>query len=391
MFDLQHRHIDSLLTWYEYHKRLGVSRVYLSIFESENELLQAGKMEGAKRFLKLPDVHYDVVPDCPRCRRDPLVCRERNNCAQAEAIEKCFLKAKRDGVRWAVFGDTDEFITLHPLEQSWADSDIEFPHNGDSGFDHKDTAEAQGALVQLLNSEFDRYSEVSLGKFVFHMEICELPPGATKLPISNLASAAPCRTKGPTCARCLPKKDKNIRHKRCHAVSTGYIILNADKVAHWFLMFQSCFALIINPRTVGMQCPQHGCDADICKGPKGGVDGRRKPILQLPMRNTAVTVHGDWKLGQSVAGTPLASVGDEQCARSHLILSTTKARMYEWQGVGSDRPDNAGKIFNNRTARLEKACIDSGGNSTVVCPPGFVRDTFMAGWAQRHQQKGGGV
>ena len=104
------------------------------------------------------------------------------------------------------------------------------------------------------------------------------------------------------------------------------------------------------------------------------------------MRNTAVTVHGDWKLGKSVADTPLASVGDERCANSHLVLSTTKARMYEWQGVGSDKPDKPGTIFFNRTARLEKACNQSGGRK-VVCPPGFVRDTFMAGWAKRHQQK----
>ena len=115
------------------------------------------------------------------------------------------------------------------------------------------------------------------------------------------------------------------------------------------------------------------------------MNGRRKPILQLPMRNTATTVHGDWKLGKSVAGTPLASVGDQRCSTSHLVLSTTKARMYEWQGVGSDMPDKSVIAFFNRTARLEKAC-SLGGTKPAVCPAGFVRDTFMAGGAQRHSR-----
>lgn len=113
-------------------------------------------------------------------------------------------------------------------------------------------------------------------------------------------------------------------------------------------------------------CPRQNCGAETCPG----WTGRRKLVLQLPMRFSATGAHGDSDIRRRILGT-LDTWGTRQasCHASTVHVRTTHMRMIEWQGLPFIREGNLD-------------CAAEG--EQVSCPEGYVRDTLMRQWEHRH-------
>ena len=167
------------------------------------------------------------------------------------------------------------------------------------------------------------------GKMTYHKKACEIPKSQPKDAGADfrwsVAAKLPCRVNGPHCHNSGCHPDDNY----CESAS----------------------------------CPRPNCGAETCPGWLG----RRKLVLQLPMRHSATHHHGDHDIRRR-------RTASQSCHASTIQVSTTVMRMIEWQGLPFYWDGG-----------LE--CAAEG--QEVSCPEGYTRDTFMRHWEERHAASAG--
>jgi hypothetical protein len=315
IYNIHRISVPAVLHWRRYHAAMGFTKFIVYIYAGEQALLkkskkQHGALELHDRFLSLPDVEYVVQSNCKK--------GSNYNCGQVDAIKNCFSRTKAQGFRWAAFGDIDEFFVLHPPTAVGVV-----------------TTDYTQSLLERLNTEYSTWAQLTFGKHTFE-----------RAKTDCLCLTGSCKSK-----ECQPL------HK-CETDPSGLLSVMARlpcRVAGAFCHKAACHpgTLSCEPRT----CPQPNCGAETCPGN----DGRRKPVLQLPMRTSATTAHGDTDV-EPYNGTQPPS----RCHHSQHHVSTNVMGMYEVQGLPFK-------------SIIESKCVPK-----VECPAGFVRDTFMKEWEMQN-------